>query len=155
MALFVAGFHAQALASRSRAWVVGCCPLMSLERRLRGFFYCSLHCRAWVASPCHFTPESPPSLSTALSNFPFPFSLSPSAQADNVGSNQLAKIRFALRGSATVLMGKNTMIRKIISLYIKDNPGHPLEMVRHLSSHPSLLIFVGCGLACRVSIQLQ
>eukprot|EP00903_Cladosiphon_okamuranus_P016998 g15667.t1 len=50
-------------------------------------------------------------------------------QADNVGSNQMAKIRFALRGSATVLMGKNTMIRKIISLYVKDNPGHPLEQL--------------------------
>ncbi|CAN0282083.1 unnamed protein product, partial [Hapterophycus canaliculatus] len=35
-------------------------------------------------------------------------------QADNVGSNQMAKIRFALRGSATVLMGKNTMMRKVI-----------------------------------------
>lgn len=39
----------------------------------------------------------------------------------------MAKIRFALRGTATVLMGKNTMMRKIISLYIKDNPGHPFE----------------------------
>lgn len=53
----------------------------------------------------------------------------PLAQADNVGSNQMAKIRFALRGSATVLMGKNTMIRKIISVYLKENPGHPLEQV--------------------------
>lgn len=51
-------------------------------------------------------------------------------QADNVGSNQLAKIRFALRGTATVLMGKNTMMRKIISIYIKDHPGHPFEQVR-------------------------
>lgn len=51
-------------------------------------------------------------------------------QADNVGSNQMAKIRYALRGSATVLMGKNTMIRKIISVFLKDNPGHPLELVR-------------------------
>ncbi|CAM9677755.1 unnamed protein product [Ectocarpus sp. 6 AP-2014] len=50
-------------------------------------------------------------------------------QADNVGSNQMAKIRFALRGSATVLMGKNTMIRKIISVFLKDNPGHPLELI--------------------------
>lgn len=48
---------------------------------------------------------------------------------DNVGSNQMAKIRFALRGVATVLMGKNTMMRKIISLYIKDNPGHPFEQL--------------------------
>lgn len=55
------------------------------------------------------------------------------AQADNVGSNQMAKIRYALRGSATVLMGKNTMIRKIISTYVKENPGHPYELVRLLS----------------------
>lgn len=42
----------------------------------------------------------------------------------------MAKIRFALRGIATVLMGKNTMIRKIISIYVKDHPGHPFELVR-------------------------
>lgn len=51
-------------------------------------------------------------------------------QADNVGSNQMAKIRFALRGQATVLMGKNTMIRKIISTYVREHPGHPFELVR-------------------------
>lgn len=51
-------------------------------------------------------------------------------QADNVGSSQMAKIRFALRGTATVLMGKNTMIRKIISTYLKDHPDHPFELVR-------------------------
>jgi len=50
-------------------------------------------------------------------------------QADNVGSNQMAKIRFALRGKATVLMGKNTMIRKIITTYLKDKPGHPFELL--------------------------
>eukprot|EP01056_Protomagalhaensia_sp_Gyna25_P002145 Protomagalhaensia_sp_Gyna_25__2144@NODE_2162_length_1252_cov_802_538335_g1786_i0_p1_GENE_NODE_2162_length_1252_cov_802_538335_g1786_i0NODE_2162_length_1252_cov_802_538335_g1786_i0_p1_ORF_typecomplete_len287_score78_23RL10P_insert/PF17777_1/5_5e03RL10P_insert/PF17777_1/4_6e23RL10P_insert/PF17777_1/3e03Ribosomal_L10/PF00466_20/4_8e16Ribosomal_L10/PF00466_20/1e04Ribosomal_60s/PF00428_19/1_7e14_NODE_2162_length_1252_cov_802_538335_g1786_i01681028 len=32
-------------------------------------------------------------------------------EADNVGSLQMAKIRFALRGKATMLMGKNTMMR--------------------------------------------
>jgi len=32
---------------------------------------------------------------------------------DNVGSNQMQKVRVALRGSAIVLMGKNTLIRKI------------------------------------------
>jgi len=34
--------------------------------------------------------------------------------ADNVGSNQMQKIRIALRGSAVLLMGKNTMMRKVI-----------------------------------------
>ena len=57
-------------------------------------------------------------------------------QADNVGSSQMAKIRFALRGSATVLMGKNTMIRKIISTYVKDHPGHPFELVRWIWWNP-------------------
>ena len=31
---------------------------------------------------------------------------------DNVGSNQMHQIRQSLRGEATILMGKNTMVRK-------------------------------------------
>lgn len=34
--------------------------------------------------------------------------------ADNVGSNQMQRIRKSLRGKATLLMGKNTMVRKAI-----------------------------------------
>ncbi|KAG5175774.1 ribosomal protein L10-domain-containing protein [Tribonema minus] len=48
-------------------------------------------------------------------------------QCDNVGSRQMAQIRLALRGQAVVLLGKNTMIRKILTNYIKQNPGHPYE----------------------------
>lgn len=33
---------------------------------------------------------------------------------DNVGSNQLQKIRIALRGKGVVLLGKNTIIRKVL-----------------------------------------
>jgi large subunit ribosomal protein LP0 len=33
---------------------------------------------------------------------------------DNVGSNQMQKVRIALRGKAVVVMGKNTLIRKIM-----------------------------------------
>lgn len=40
---------------------------------------------------------------------------------DNVGSNQLHKIRQELRGKAIVLMGKNTMIRKAIKGHIDNN----------------------------------
>ncbi|CAN0160588.1 unnamed protein product [Phaeothamnion confervicola] len=50
-------------------------------------------------------------------------------QADNVGSNQMAQIRLALRGSAVVLMGKNTMIRKVLLTYLKEHPGHPFEQL--------------------------
>jgi len=34
--------------------------------------------------------------------------------ADNVGSNQMQKIRLSLRGQAVLLMGKNTQVRKVL-----------------------------------------
>jgi len=41
--------------------------------------------------------------------------------ADNVGSKQMQQIRISLRGSAIVLMGKNTMMRKAIRGHIEKN----------------------------------
>jgi len=41
---------------------------------------------------------------------------------DNVGSNQMQKVRVALRGKAVVLMGKNTLMRKIIREQAQKNP---------------------------------
>lgn len=46
-------------------------------------------------------------------------------EVDNVGSLQLQNTRQGLRGTAEVLMGKNTMMRKIIKEYTADNPGTP------------------------------
>jgi len=43
-------------------------------------------------------------------------------QVDNVGSSQMQQVRLALRGKAVVLMGKNTIIRKIIREHIPSNP---------------------------------
>lgn len=48
---------------------------------------------------------------------------------DNVGSSQMQQVRMQLRGKAEVLMGKNTLIRKVINGYLKKNPGHPYESV--------------------------
>merc|ERR1711868_311789 len=42
--------------------------------------------------------------------------------ADNVGSKQMQEIRIALRGKAVVLMGKNTMMRKVIRGQVEKNP---------------------------------
>jgi len=42
-------------------------------------------------------------------------------EADNVGSNQMHKIRISLRGKAVILMGKNTMIRKAIRARLGNN----------------------------------
>jgi len=43
-------------------------------------------------------------------------------EADNVGSQQMHKIRISLRGEAVILMGKNTMIRKVIRGQAANNP---------------------------------
>lgn len=41
---------------------------------------------------------------------------------DNVGSKQMQQIRQELRGSATLLLGKNTMMRKAIRGHLHSNP---------------------------------
>ncbi|CAG8452968.1 3181_t:CDS:2, partial [Scutellospora calospora] len=41
---------------------------------------------------------------------------------DNVGSNQMHQIRHSLREKASVLMGKNTMVRRALKTLIPDNP---------------------------------
>jgi len=43
-------------------------------------------------------------------------------QVDNIGSAHMQKIRKQLRGKATILMGKNTMIRKAIRNSLERNP---------------------------------
>eukprot|EP00924_Labyrinthula_sp_SR-Ha-C_P003632 snap_masked-scaffold_3-processed-gene-1.6-mRNA-1 protein AED:0.14 eAED:0.14 QI:0/-1/0/1/-1/1/1/0/320 len=57
---------------------------------------------------------------------------------DHVGSQQMHAIRQSLRGSAEVLMGKNTLMRKVIKTFLDANPEHPIE-----SLVPSLLGNVG------------
>ena len=41
---------------------------------------------------------------------------------DNVSSQQMHEIRHALRGSAVVLMGKNTMVRRAIKGFVAEFP---------------------------------
>eukprot|EP01083_Nonionella_stella_P037540 102344_1 len=50
-------------------------------------------------------------------------------QIDNVGSMQLQQTRMALRGTAEVLMGKNTMMRKCIREYAEENPESPIAQL--------------------------
>jgi len=49
---------------------------------------------------------------------------------DNVGSRQMQNIRQALRGKGEVMMGKNTMMRKVISNFMIKNPDHPIGIVK-------------------------
>lgn len=43
-------------------------------------------------------------------------------QVDNVGSNQMQKTRILLRGKAAIVMGKNTLMRKVIREQAVKNP---------------------------------
>jgi len=43
-------------------------------------------------------------------------------QVDNVGSSQMQKTRILLRGKAVILMGKNTLMRKVIREQAQKNP---------------------------------
>jgi large subunit ribosomal protein LP0 len=52
---------------------------------------------------------------------------------DNVGSLQMQQIRLALRPlNTTLLMGKNTMMRKIIKELVEEEGGHPFETMLDL-----------------------
>lgn len=60
---------------------------------------------------------------------------------DHVGSNQLATIRKQLRPyDAIVLMGKNTLMRKIITAYLAENPGHAIgALLEHIRGNCGLV----------------
>jgi large subunit ribosomal protein LP0 len=52
--------------------------------------------------------------------------------ADHVGSKQMQKIRGELRGKAEVLMGKNTMIRKALSIGHEQHPAAGMDILRSM-----------------------
>lgn len=43
---------------------------------------------------------------------------------DNVGSQQMNATRRMMRGTAEILMGKNTLMRKVMNEFLEANPGH-------------------------------
>jgi len=59
--------------------------------------------------------------------------------ADNVGSNHMQKIRASIRGKGVILMGKNTMIRRIIRLEFKEFE----TLLPHISENVGLLFTHG------------
>jgi large subunit ribosomal protein LP0 len=48
-------------------------------------------------------------------------------KVDNVGSQQLQLTRKQMRGTAEVLMGKNTLMRKVFRAFLDKHEGHPLN----------------------------
>jgi len=48
-------------------------------------------------------------------------------KVDNVGSQQLNRTRLQMRGTAEILMGKNTLMRKVFNNFLETHPKHPLK----------------------------
>jgi len=48
---------------------------------------------------------------------------------DNVGSQQMNLTRRNMRGKAEILMGKNTLMRKVLKDFLEANPGHFYEHI--------------------------
>jgi len=68
-------------------------------------------------------------------------------EVDNVGSAQLQNTRKALRGQAEILMGKNTMMRKVIREYVADNPGTPVAQLEAICRGNVGFVFTSADLA--------
>eukprot|EP00939_MAST-03C_sp_MAST-3C-sp1_P000559 g559.t1 len=67
--------------------------------------------------------------------------------ADHVRSRQFQDIRIGLRGKATVCMGKNTMMRKCMEEWLKENPTSKFGMVRDQIRGNVGIIFLKSGAA--------
>lgn len=65
--------------------------------------------------------------------------------ADNVGSKQMQQIRISLRGTAVVIMGKNTMMRKAIKGHLENNPALE-KLLAHIKGNVGF-VFTDCDLS--------
>jgi len=52
-------------------------------------------------------------------------------QVDNVGSQQMNLTRRSMRGHSEVLMGKNTLMRKVLKDFLEKNPDHFYANIEH------------------------
>jgi len=66
---------------------------------------------------------------------------------DNVGSNQMQQTRLIMRGQAEVLMGKNTLIRKVINSFLEKHPNHPCKELLPLVTGNIGLVFTNGDLS--------
>lgn len=67
-------------------------------------------------------------------------------KVDNVGSRQMNQTRLAMRGKAEILMGKNTLMRKILKDFIAENPDHMMTKLYDLISGNVGFVFTNSDL---------
>lgn len=74
--------------------------------------------------------------------------------ADNVGSKQIQDVRMALRGEGTMLMGKNTTIRRIIQDYLDRKPSAPFgALLEHVVGNIGFIFTNGDVAKLRDTVQ--
>lgn len=66
---------------------------------------------------------------------------------DNVGSQQMHETRLKMRGKAEILMGKNTLIRKVLGDFLEENPGHPIAAIEEKISGNTGMVFTNHDLS--------
>lgn len=52
-------------------------------------------------------------------------------EVDNVGSQQMNATRKSMRGVAEILMGKNTLMKKVLKEFLANNPDHFYANIQH------------------------
>ena len=65
---------------------------------------------------------------------------------DNVGSQQMHDTRQKMRGKAEILMGKNTLIRKVLKDFMEENPGHPIGAINEKINGNVGMVFTNADL---------
>eukprot|EP01031_Cornospumella_fuschlensis_P013582 gene13582-16605_t len=65
---------------------------------------------------------------------------------DNVGSQQMNATRKMMRGTAEILMGKNTLMRKVMKSFLEANPGHFYEHIQSKMSGNVGFVFTNSDL---------
>jgi large subunit ribosomal protein LP0 len=67
-------------------------------------------------------------------------------QVDNVGSQQMNATRKSMRGLAEILMGKNTLMKKVLKEFLAANPGHFYANIEHKMSGNVGFVFTNADL---------
>lgn len=62
--------------------------------------------------------------------------------ADNVGSKQMAEVRFTLRGKAILLFGKNTMMRRCLRDQLEEHPEYE-ELIDQIKLNIGFIFCIG------------
>ena len=65
---------------------------------------------------------------------------------DNVGSQQMNATRKSMRGIAEILMGKNTLMKKVLKEFLAANPGHFYTNIAHKMSGNVGFVFTNSDL---------